>query len=59
MGFTPLAGLVMATRAGDVDPGLLLWLLHHTDLTEDELALAPEHQSGLKACPIPATCASS
>jgi acetate kinase len=29
MGFTPMEGLVMATRAGDVDPGLLLWLLRH------------------------------
>ena len=27
MGFTPLEGLVMATRSGDVDPGLVLWLL--------------------------------
>ena len=27
MGFTPLEGLVMATRSGDVDPGLLLYLL--------------------------------
>src|SRR4051794_26108415 len=27
MGFTPLEGLVMATRSGSVDPGLLLWLL--------------------------------
>ena len=27
MGFTPLEGLVMATRAGNADPGLLLWLL--------------------------------
>src|SRR4051794_2736716 len=26
MGFTPLEGLVMATRAGSVDPGLMLWL---------------------------------
>ena len=26
MGFTPLEGLVMATRSGDVDPGLLMWL---------------------------------
>jgi acetate kinase len=26
MGFTPLDGLVMATRSGSVDPGLLLWL---------------------------------
>ena len=26
MGFTPLEGLVMATRSGSVDPGLMLWL---------------------------------
>ena len=29
MGFTPLEGLVMGTRSGSVDPGLLLWLLQH------------------------------
>jgi ATP-dependent DNA helicase RecG len=29
MGFTPLEGLVMATRSGSVDPGLVLWLLEH------------------------------
>jgi acetate kinase len=29
MGFTPMEGLVMATRSGDVDPGLVLWLLRH------------------------------
>jgi acetate kinase len=29
MGFTPMEGLVMATRAGSVDPGLVLWLLRH------------------------------
>jgi acetate kinase len=34
MGFTPLEGLVMATRAGDVDPGLLMWLLEQTDLSQ-------------------------
>jgi acetate kinase len=32
MGFTPLEGLVMATRTGDVDPGLLLWLLQDTGM---------------------------
>ena len=32
MGFTPLEGLVMATRSGSVDPGLLLWLLEHGGL---------------------------
>src|SRR3954469_21094713 len=29
MGFTPLEGLVMGTRAGDVDPGVILYLLRH------------------------------
>lgn len=47
MGFTPLAGLVMATRSGDIDPGLVLWLLHHSGLDADELSDVLEHRSGL------------
>jgi len=47
MGFTPLEGLVMATRSGSVDPGLLLWLQQHEDITTDEMAEALEHESGL------------
>ena len=47
MGFTPLEGLVMATRSGSVDPGLLLWLLEHTELSERELGGSLEHDSGL------------
>jgi acetate kinase len=47
MGFTPLEGLVMATRSGSVDPGLLLWLLERTGMSEHELAQALEHESGL------------
>jgi acetate kinase len=47
MGFTPLEGLVMATRSGDVDPGLLLWLEREGGLTADELSDGLEHQSGL------------
>jgi acetate kinase len=47
MGFTPLEGLVMATRSGSVDPGLLLWLLEHEGLAAAELADALEHRSGL------------
>lgn len=47
MGFTPLAGLVMATRSGDVDPGLVLWLLHHGGVSADELSDLLEHRSGL------------
>jgi acetate kinase len=47
MGFTPLEGLVMATRSGSVDPGLLLWLQQHEGLGIDEMANALEHSSGL------------
>ena len=47
MGFTPLEGLVMATRSGSVDPGLLLWLLEREALSERELAEALEHEAGL------------
>ncbi|SER70366.1 acetate/propionate family kinase [Lentzea albida] len=46
MGFTPLAGLVMATRSGDVDPGLLVWLLR-AGVSLDELEDGLEHRSGL------------
>jgi acetate kinase len=47
MGFTPLDGLVMATRSGSVDPGLLLWLLEREAVGETEMADALEHESGL------------
>jgi acetate kinase len=47
MGFTPLEGLVMATRSGSVDPGLLLWLLEHAELTANQMAATLEHESGL------------
>ncbi len=48
MGFTPTEGLVMATRSGSVDPGLLLWLLIHGDQSPHSLADVLENQSGLK-----------
>jgi acetate kinase len=47
MGFTPLEGLVMATRSGSVDPGLVLWLEEHVGTPPAELAAALEHRSGL------------
>jgi acetate kinase len=47
MGFTPLEGLVMATRSGSLDPGLLLWLLEPGRLERAELADGLEHASGL------------
>jgi acetate kinase len=49
MGFTPLEGLVMATRSGSVDPGAILWLLERARVSEQELASALEHRSGLLA----------
>ncbi len=47
MGFTPLEGLVMATRSGSVDPGLLVWLLQHGQLSIAELSAGLEKESGL------------
>jgi len=47
MGFTPLEGLVMATRSGSVDPGLVLWLAEQAGTPPAELAAALEHRSGL------------
>ncbi len=47
MGFTPLDGLVMATRSGSVDPGLVLWLEEHAGMLAGELAQALERRSGL------------
>lgn len=47
MGFTPLEGLVMATRSGTVDPGMILWLAEHEGQPLDDLADGLEHRSGL------------
>jgi acetate kinase len=44
MGFTPLDGLVMATRPGALDPGAVLWLTRHTD---DDIEAVLQTQSGL------------
>jgi len=47
MGFTPLAGLVMATRSGSVDPGLVLWLTAPGRLPHATVEHGLEHESGL------------
>ncbi len=47
MGFTPTGGLVMGTRSGDLDPGVLLYLLQHHHLTADELGTLVNRESGL------------
>jgi acetate kinase len=47
MGFTPLEGLVMATRSGSVDPGLVLWLLTEAGLDAPTVTAGLEHDAGL------------
>ena len=47
MGFTPLEGLVMGTRSGSVDPGLVLWLINEAGLAATEVADALEQRAGL------------
>ena len=47
MGFTPVEGLVMATRSGSVDPGLILWLIRTAGLDPAEVDAALERRSGL------------
>src|SRR5207248_5014828 len=47
MSFTPTAGLVMATRTGDLDPGALVYLLRSENLSADQLDELLNKQSGL------------
>ncbi len=47
MGFTPLEGVVMATRSGTVDPGMMLWLQRHHGVTEPELTETLDGRAGL------------
>jgi acetate kinase len=49
MGFTPLDGVPMATRAGSFDPGAMLYLLRERGVTVEELEHALERESGLAA----------
>lgn len=48
MGFTPMDGLVMATRSGSVDPGVILWMLQHGGIGIDEMQSALNSESGLR-----------
>ena len=50
MGFSPLEGLMMATRSGDVDPGLITFLQRQEDLTAAQLDPMLNEQSGLFGC---------
>lgn len=48
MGMTPLEGLMMGTRAGSIDPGVILDLLRRGHLSLSELADVLDHGSGLR-----------
>jgi acetate kinase len=47
MGFTPMEGLVMATRSGSVDPGAILWAQRKGSLGVEEVERALDRESGL------------
>ncbi|MES3082084.1 acetate/propionate family kinase [Sphingomonas faeni] len=47
MGLTPSGGVMMATRTGDIDPGVLLYLLRETGLDVTALARLVDHASGM------------
>ena len=47
MGLTPTGGIPMGTRSGDLDPGILLYLLRNEKLDADKLEDLLNHQSGL------------
>ena len=49
MGLTPAGGVVMGTRPGDLDPGILLYLLRQNGATVDSVELMMNHDSGLRA----------
>ena len=48
MGLTPLAGLVMGTRSGDIDPGIIFHLVRQGGMTIDEIDNLLNRQSGVK-----------
>jgi acetate kinase len=47
MGFTPVEGLLMGTRSGDIDAGVLMYLQHHLHLSVDDIQEAINLQGGL------------
>lgn len=48
MGMTPLEGLMMGSRSGDIDPGVIFYLMNHTQMNADEIEHLLNTQSGLK-----------
>jgi acetate kinase len=49
MGFTPLGGVIMSTRSGDLDPGVVTYLARKEQLSADQLDSLLSYQCGLRA----------
>src|SRR4029078_10854351 len=47
MGFTPVEGLLMGTRTGDIDPSVVFHVMHKEELTERDVTVLLNKQSGL------------
>lgn len=47
MGFTPLAGIMMGTRCGDIDPAIVPFLMRKTGMTPDEMDTMMNKKSGM------------
>ena len=47
MGFTPLEGLMMGTRSGTIDPGIIIYLVRHRGLRAEQLDRVLNKESGL------------
>jgi len=47
MGFTPISGLIMGTRSGDIDPSVLFYLMKTLKYTSDEVSTLLQKQSGM------------
>jgi acetate kinase len=48
MGFTPIEGLMMGTRCGSIDPGIIIYLVRHCGYAADQLDRIVNKESGLK-----------
>ncbi|MGB3403892.1 MAG: acetate kinase [Microcoleaceae cyanobacterium] len=48
MGFTPLEGLMMGTRSGSIDPGIVLYLMQNHQMTAEEIDRMLNKESGIK-----------
>ncbi len=49
MGFTPLAGIIMGTRSGDIDPSIIPYVMDKTKMSADEVVNALNKKSGMLA----------